>query len=208
MINISCGTYPTSLCHSLRLVGVSFLPSISISPEVGGKKPSIRLKRVDLPVPLAPRIPIRSPQLIFRFKPLNNMSPSGKAKPSPRNSSVYLNVNDVPSDAPSSCRRPPCTSCCGSLLMPSSTTAMVCEAFCSVTQLFNRFLTAGISLKAATANTPLTNPRSPLPVPISNASPTTTATSERKDGKSWYTSVRRRLRTINSRPWSKEVSEV
>ena len=67
---------------------------------------------------------------------------------------------------------------------------------------------AGISLKAATANTPLTSPKSPLPVPISKASPPTIATSGRNDGKSWYTSIRRRLRTINSIPCSKEASEV
>ena len=122
IINISCGTYPTSLCHSLRLVEVSFLPSISISPDVGGKKPSIRLKRVDFPEPLAPRTPIRSPRLTTRSKPLKSVCPSGNANSSPHNSRVWVNS-----------KRDSLGKFLGNssliTVIPSSTTVMVCEAF-------------------------------------------------------------------------------
>ena len=73
---------------------------------------SIRLNRVDFPVPLAPCMPMRSPRFICKLKSLKTFVPSGKLNDRCDASRQCLKVNSVGL----SCTSPP------SSRMPSPTT--------------------------------------------------------------------------------------
>ncbi|MDD4997109.1 MAG: hypothetical protein PHI99_03095 [Syntrophales bacterium] len=92
--DVSWGTTATRRATSFRLILPGALPFSLISPSQGDRTPSIRLKSVDFPEPLGPRIPKNSPFATFRVTSPRTLL-SSYLKPTRSSSRIRISQTDL-----------------------------------------------------------------------------------------------------------------